>query len=76
MSTVGMDLISVSSQLNRPAGRAAHRAFLDPEGEGEPVRLIEDMALQDCPGQLACVFVFPLLLEDADGAPVTVCAFV
>ncbi len=72
---VGMDLISVTSRLNRDAGRAAHRAFLDPHGVGAPVLLIEDMALRDCPHHLRFVLVSPLMLGDGDGAPVTVWAF-
>jgi len=72
---VGMDLISVTSRLHREAGRAAHRAFLDPAGHGEPIRLIEDMALQGAPAALGAVLVSPLMLTAGDGAPVTVWAF-
>ena len=72
---VGMDLISVTTRSNRDAGRAAHRAFLDPEGVGSPLLLIEDMALEDCPGKLEWVIVSPLRTVGADGAPVTVWAF-
>lgn len=72
---VGMDLISVTSRLDRESGRAAHRAFLDPKGQGEPIRLIEDMRLVDCPERVAVVIVAPLALRVADGAPVTVWGF-
>jgi arylformamidase len=72
---VGMDLISVTSRLHREAGRAAHRAFLDPAGDGEPIRLIEDMALGGAPAALGVVLVSPLMLTEGDGAPVTVWAF-
>ena len=72
---VGMDLISVTSRLRREAGRAAHRAFLDPAGVGRPIRLIEDMRLYDCPTELRWVLVSPLSLRGADGAPVTVWGF-
>lgn len=72
---VGMDMISVTTRLRRDAGRAAHRAFLDPQGHGRPIRLIEDMRLQDCPPDLDWVLVAPLPLAGADGAPVTVWAF-
>jgi kynurenine formamidase len=72
---VGMDLISVTSRLDRPAGRAAHRAFLDPEGVGDAIRLIEDMRLDQPIPHLARVLVVPLVIEDADGGPVTVWGF-
>ncbi len=71
---VGMDLISVTSRLHREAGRAAHRAFLDPGGPGTPIRLIEDMDLLNCPATLEWVLCSPLVLRDADGGPVTVWA--
>ena len=72
---VGMDLISVTSRLRRVEGRGAHRAFLDPEGVGEPILLIEDMKLGACPEDIDHVLVSPLPLLEADGAPVTVWCF-
>lgn len=67
---VGMDLISVSSYSNRPTGRKAHQAFLNPES-GEPILLLEDLNLdfRDHPKQ---VIVAPLQVEKADGSPCTV----
>jgi len=67
-----MDLISVTSREHREEGRAAHRAFLDPAGEGNPVLLIEDMALAHVRGALRAVCVSPLRVRDADGGPCTV----
>lgn len=75
VAAVGMDLISVTSRLHREAGRAAHRAFLDPAGSGQPIRLIEDMDVENAPGDLARVLVSPFMLQSADGAPVTVWGF-
>ena len=72
---VGMDLISVTTRLNRAAGREAHRAFLDPAGAGEPIRLIEDMWIDKSIPSLSWAVVVPLELQDADGAPVTVWGF-
>lgn len=75
VTAVGMDMISVTSRLHREAGRAAHRAFLDPEAAGRPIRLIEDMCLGGVPGDLGWVLVSPFMLASADGAPVTVWGF-
>jgi len=72
---VGMDLISVTTRLARPEGKAAHRAFLDPAGSGSPIRLIEDMDLATCPKTLGWIVVSPLDLRNGDGGPVTVWAF-
>lgn len=69
---VGLDCISITSRIHREEGRSAHRAFLDPDGEGHPVLLIEDMALATAPGQLRQVIVAPLRVSEADGGPCTV----
>lgn len=69
---VGMDWVSISSFRNRELGRETHRAFLDPDGEGEPVLIIEDMDLSCDTKDLVEVWVFPLRVEDLDSAPCTV----
>ena len=69
---VGMDIISISSYSNREEGRKAHHAFLNPD-EGDPILLIEDMKL-DTEGPFKKVIVAPLLIDNADGVPVTVFA--
>lgn len=73
---LGMDFISASSFAHRELGRAAHRAFLG-NGMGQPVLLVEDMALASLPGKMDAVdevWVVPLLYDNSDGAPVTVMA--
>lgn len=72
---VGFDCISITSRLHREAGRAAHRAFLDPEGPGNPVPLIEDMALAEVLWPLRQIIVAPLPIAGADGGPCTVLGF-
>ena len=69
---VGIDWISVSSFVHREEGREAHRAFLDPDGKGEPVLLIEDMDLSADLTKLSRVFVAPLIAEGIDSASCTV----
>lgn len=67
---VGFDFISVSSFLNRPVGREAHRAFL---AHPRPILPIEDMDLSTVVGSgFGEMIVAPLMLEGGDGAPVTV----
>lgn len=72
---VGVDVISISRWQDRPTGRIAHRAFLGNEGVGNPILLVEDMRLSVCPTALEKVLIAPLLVHDADGAPVTVFAW-
>lgn len=72
---VGLDAISVSRWQDRPTGRIAHRAFLGNEGMGNPILLVEDMRLSACPSAIEKVVIAPLLVQDADGAPVTVFAW-
>lgn len=76
LRAVGIDFISVSSWLDRDAGRAAHRAFLDPDAPGAPIILIEDMDLSPLTGAMRIrqVIVLPLRVQEADGAPCTVVA--
>lgn len=69
---IGMDWISVSSFENRGLGRQAHRAFLNPSGEGHPILIIEDMDLSADLNGLKQVWVAPLLVEEIDSAPCTI----
>jgi arylformamidase len=71
---VGFDLISLTSYLNRPLGRVAHRAFLDPLESGKPIVLVEDMSLKELHCSPKKVWISPLRVEGADGTPVTVFA--
>lgn len=70
---LGFDFVSASSYLHREIGRDAHRALLRPD---HPILLIEDMML----ARLTCaprkVLVAPLRIEQGDGAPVTVFAWI
>ena len=72
---VGVDTISRTTRFRRHEVREAHRAFLDPQMPGEPIILIEDMALEGCSSYLISVLVAPLMLEGADGAPCTILGF-
>lgn len=69
---IGIDWMSVSSYTNRPLGRKAHKAFLDPDGANGPVSIIEDMNLPRGLSGLKEVFVMPLLIGALDSAPCTV----
>jgi len=69
---VGFDFISVSSYQNRQVGRVAHKAFLDPNGKGNPVLLIEDMYLPEGVNNLVEVWVVPIRIQGLDGAPCTI----
>lgn len=71
---VGFDFISITSYSNRPLGREAHRAFLGKYGETNPIIVIEDMNLQFLESSPGEVIVAPLLIDQADGSPVTVLA--
>ena len=72
VQAIGMDWISVSSFENRELGRQAHRAFLNRDGEGHPVLIIEDMDLSADLNGLREVWVAPLLVEGIDSAPCTI----
>lgn len=72
---LGFDFVSLSSYVHREEGRAAHRAFLDPNGIGNSILLIEDMHLEDDLSDIKQVCAFPLLMKGLDSAPCTVVAY-
>lgn len=74
IKVIGFDFISITSFSNRPLGRVAHREFLGTEGEGAPLRVIEDMKLDVLSESPKRVIIAPILVKNADGAPVTVIA--
>lgn len=69
---IGIDWISVSPYADRETGRAVHRAFLDPDGAGSPILLMEDMQLSLSLCGLLEVIALPLRLNGFDSAPCTV----
>jgi|TARA_B100001093_G_scaffold520268_1_gene614101 kynurenine formamidase len=69
---IGGDFISISAYQKRPEGRIAHKVFL---GGDNPILLVEDMDLsniENSPDKLICA---PILINGADGAPVTIIGF-
>lgn len=74
LRVLGFDFISITPYANRPLGREAHKAFLAGADVGRPVRVIEDMKLDELLRSPSLVVVAPTLIQDADGAQVTVIA--
>jgi arylformamidase len=72
LKAVGIDWISISSYQNRNLGREAHRSFLDPEGENNPIMIIEDMDLEENLTGLVNILILPIRIIDLDSAPCTV----
>lgn len=72
---LGIDWISVSSFLHRKEGRETHRVFLDPEGKGNPILIVEDMDLSGDLTNLSKVLIAPLRVEQVDSAPCTIIGF-
>lgn len=70
LKAIALDTISLSSLDDREMGRAAHRSIL-----GRDIRIFEDVAMQHIESQLREVWALPLLLENADGAQVTMIGF-
>jgi len=75
LRAIGFDFVSLSSYQNRPEGRLAHQAFLDPHGLGQPILIIEDMDLSADLNGLKQVVAAPLLVQGIDSAPCTVIGF-
>jgi kynurenine formamidase len=66
---LGMDLISLTSYVNREEGKKAHQAFLRHQ---KPILIIEDMDLRTLTAAPQKVLISPLRITNADGGPVTV----
>lgn len=77
LKVIGLDIISATAQKHKDEGRLAHYAFLGSEN-GDPILIIEDMKLSNIGDneKIKVLHVAPLLIESADGAPVTVSALI
>jgi arylformamidase len=71
LRAIGFDFISLTAFQHREEGRAAHREFL---GGPRPLLIIEDMNLASLKSAPNKAFVAPILIDKADGGPVTVLA--
>lgn len=67
---LGMDVISLTSYLNRPEGARAHKAFLS--HKEKPILIVEDMDLRKLNKAPKKVLISPLMISEADGGPVTI----
>lgn len=70
LRVLGFDFISLSSFTNRTMGRLAHKAFLSHQ---RPICILEDMDLSKVQ-EINNLLISPLMIENADGTPVTVWA--
>jgi len=71
---IGFDFISLTSWKLVNEGKKAHQVFLDPQDEGNPICIIEDMALYKINFKIKLIIVSPLFVKSANGGPVTVFA--
>lgn len=71
---IGFDFISLTSWKFRELGKAAHKKFLDPHAEGNPIWVIEDMSLEKATMKVVSLTVLPLFVENADASPVSIIA--
>lgn len=74
LKCIGFDFISLTAFQKREEGRKAHRAFLNPYKNLNPILIVEDMALEKLENVPKKLIIAPLLIKDADGIQVTVFA--
>lgn len=74
LKLIGFDFISITSFQDRPLGRIAHKAFLEPTKDHPGLRVVEDMKLSEIDSSPNQLIVSPVNIK-ADGSPVTVFAF-
>lgn len=70
LRVLGFDFISLSSFTNRTMGRQAHKAFLS---HPQAICILEDMDLSSVK-VINNLLISPLMIDQADGSPVTVWA--
>ena len=72
---VAMDWVSLSSRMNRDMGKQAHQVFLDPEGIGNPIMIIEDADFSCDLSGLQSVQIVTLDVAEIDSAPCTMIGY-
>ncbi len=75
LKAVCLDIISVTSQLDREEGRKCHINFLSQEG-GREILIIEDINLKNLQKSdtIKEIFILPLKFENMDGSPCSIVA--
>ena len=74
LRSIGFDFISITSWKHRSIGKISHKVFLSPVNNSRPIMIIEDMSLLNIKGKIDWVIVSPILVENENGAPVTIFA--
>lgn len=69
LQAIALDTISLTSLLDRDMGKLTHRYLLS-----AGIRIFEDVNMDDLESAPKSVTAYPLLLQGADGAPVTIVA--
>ncbi|MDD7986555.1 cyclase family protein [Lentisphaera marina] len=75
LRAIGFDFISLNCFQKPDIGTISHREFLSIDYTGHPILIVEDMKLAEITGPIDSLVVAPLLLDKADGVPVTIFAF-
>lgn len=75
LRAIGFDSISVTCFQKPDTGTISHRELLSVDYPGNPIVVVEDMKLAEITEPINSLIVAPLLLDKADGVPVTVFAF-
>ena len=75
LKAIGFDLISLTSPLYKSDGKKSHKILLSPKYSQQTI-IVEDMNLEKVTGDtiIKNVIIAPLLVEKANGSPVTIIA--
>ncbi len=69
LRTIGFDIISLTSPINKDEGKKAHQLLL---GNEKPILIIEDMNLENYTNNIKNILVAPFNFEKIDSAPCNV----
>ena len=71
LRAIGMDIISLTSPINKKEGKKSHEILLD-QSKSEPILIIEDMFLENFSNEINKIMISPFFVKGIDSAPCNV----
>jgi len=71
LRAIGMDIISLTSPLNKQEGKKSHEILLN-ESKSNPILIVEDMFLENFSNEINKIIISPFYVKGMDSAPCNV----
>tara|TARA_B100000575_G_scaffold285642_1_gene281204 strand:- start:14695 stop:15357 length:663 start_codon:yes stop_codon:yes gene_type:complete len=77
LKVIGLDIISLTSPLNKMEGKKSHKIFLsNKSNDKNPILILEDVNLENYDNKINSVLISPFNFEEIDSAPCNVYGFI